>query len=320
MDKISVIVPVYNVEKYLKRCVESIIAQTYRNIEIILVNDGSTDNSPKICDEFALMDSRIKVIHKKNEGVSAARNTGIVISTGQFIAFCDSDDWLDVDMLSYLYQLMKKTSCEIASCPVWYDYDDKKRNSSELLNKEKIYNAKEAIIELHKGRYLHHWVWNNLFKRELIEKQRFSCKLSLGEDYVFMCKALDKCNGIIVGSKPKYHYFQRQSSVCNAGYTYKNYQSLLMYNQYRKYFIEKYPEYVNIFDAHFILEEMAVITAMIKNDKFNRSIIKQIQSHIKRHLREYFSENSVSFYYKVSAFLIVYSLNSFKVIYKLIKK
>lgn len=320
MDKISVIVPVYNVEKYLKRCVESILDQTYKNIEVILVDDGSTDNSPEICDEYALIDSRIKVIHKKNEGVSVARNIGIVNSTGQFIVFCDSDDWLDVDMISYLYQLMKKTSCDIASCPIWYDYDDKKRKTSRLLDKEKIYNSKEAIIELHKGRYLHHWVWNNLFKRELIEKQRFSCKLRLGEDYVFMCTAIDKCNGIIVGSNPKYHYFQRETSVCNAGYTYKNYQTLSMYNQYRKYFIKKYPEYANIFDAHFILEEMAVITAMIKNNEFNRVVIKQIQNHIKKHMRKYLCEKNVPVYYKVSAFFIVYSLKSFKVIYKVIKK
>ena len=106
--KISVILPVYNVEKYLRQCLDSVINQTYKNLEIILVNDGSTDNSGKICEEYALNDERIKVIHKENGGISSARNAAIDIAKGQYITFIDSDDDVELDYIDYLYDILKK--------------------------------------------------------------------------------------------------------------------------------------------------------------------------------------------------------------------
>ena len=106
-ELVSIIVPVYNVEKYIKKCVDSLITQTYSNLEIILVNDGSPDNSGKICDEYAQSDSRIKVIHKANGGLSDARNTGIDIAEGQYIFFLDSDDWIDCQCIEKLHNLIK---------------------------------------------------------------------------------------------------------------------------------------------------------------------------------------------------------------------
>ena len=115
-EKISVIVPIYKTEQFLSKCIDSIINQTYKNLEIILVDDGSPDNCPKICDEYAKRDNRIKVIHKENGGLSSARNAGIEIATGDFSAFVDSDDWIDSDMYESLVKLSDEYNADIAEC------------------------------------------------------------------------------------------------------------------------------------------------------------------------------------------------------------
>ena len=116
MDLISVIVPVYKVEAYLDRCVQSIVDQTYTNLEIILVDDGSPDRCPQMCDEWAKRDNRIRVIHKENGGLSDARNAGMQAASGTYIAFVDSDDWLELRCIEYLYQTAEKNACEIVGC------------------------------------------------------------------------------------------------------------------------------------------------------------------------------------------------------------
>ena len=124
MDLISVIVPIYQVEPYLDRCVKSIVNQTYKNIEIILVNDGSPDGCPAICDAWAERDSRVKVIHKENGGLSDARNAGLAVAAGELISFIDSDDWIEPDFLTALYDAMEQTGAEIAECATTYAAED----------------------------------------------------------------------------------------------------------------------------------------------------------------------------------------------------
>ena len=135
MPKISVIVPVYNVEKYLRKCIESILNQTFREFELILVDDGSTDSSGKICDEYALKDSRIKVIHKENGGASSARNAGLDVAKGEYIGFVDSDDWIEMDMYGELYRLIKENNTDISVCGINNIKDIKYKNENL---KEKI--------------------------------------------------------------------------------------------------------------------------------------------------------------------------------------
>lgn len=139
MDKlISVIVPIYNVEKYLTKCIESIINQTYENLEIILVDDGSPDNCPIICDEYAKRDSRVKVIHKKNGGLSDARNAGLDIATGEYIMFIDSDDFVEIDMMESMMNNMIDNNVDLVVCNIKYIYD----------NSEKVkYNQKDKVLD-----------------------------------------------------------------------------------------------------------------------------------------------------------------------------
>ena len=156
MPKISVIVPVYNCKKYIKKCVDSIINQTFKDLEIILIDDGSTDESGKICDELKLKDSRIKVIHQENKGVSAARNEGVKASSGDYISFVDGDDYLSEDMYEFLYDNLKKSGADISVCGIVNCF--LKEDGSEKMVKQSSFNGsgvlsgKEAMSEALKSR------------------------------------------------------------------------------------------------------------------------------------------------------------------------
>ena len=173
-DKISVIVPVYNVEKYLEKCIWSIINQTYSNLEIILIDDGSTDNSGKICDEFLEHDNRIKVVHKKNGGLSSARNAGLDIATGEYIGFVDSDDWIDVNMYDNLFKVAKQENSDIIECNFQKVYDGKEEEvkiyNSFVINS---FNNIEALKQHLNGKYFYRCVWNKLYRRILFKDIRF---------------------------------------------------------------------------------------------------------------------------------------------------
>ena len=153
-DLISIVVPIYNVEKYLEKCINSIIIQTYKNIEIILVNDGSTDSSGKICDIYLKKDKRIKVIHKKNGGLSDARNVGIENAKGKYIAFIDSDDFIDSDFIEILYNLIIEYNADVSCCKCNVIY--KKNKKQQVEEKINIFTNYEAINEmLYQGKVYH---------------------------------------------------------------------------------------------------------------------------------------------------------------------
>ena len=142
--KISVIVPIYNVEQYLRKCIDSIINQTYKNLEIILVDDGSWDNSPRICDEYAKRDNRIKVIHKKNGGLADARNTGLKMITGNYISFIDSDDYIEKTMYEKMIKVILKYNADIIECNLNYKYGNQLITMTEGY-KTQEFNRKDAF-------------------------------------------------------------------------------------------------------------------------------------------------------------------------------
>lgn len=197
---ISVIVPIYNTKKHLKRCIESIIYQSYRDIEILLIDDGSTDGSSSICDEYAVFDARIKVIHKINEGVSIARNTGIDLAHGEWIAFVDSDDWLERDFLSVLLQASEDQDVVISG------FSNEKTYSYEGLI-DYIRNVDKTF----KAHVCHH----KIIRAHLIQDNhlRFDARFALGEDYLFSLKVLLHSNSIRLIDYVGYHYEARYISV-----------------------------------------------------------------------------------------------------------
>ena len=181
MPKISIIVPVYNVEQYLPQCLDSIINQTFKDIEIICINDGSTDNSIKILEQYAQRDSRIKVLNQENQGLSVARNNGIAQATGEYVSFIDSDDFIHLEFLETLYQAIIQSNCDIAGCDFLKVYSNEipvKKNA-----KFKKYVSALDVL-LNKKNFIHFNVWNKLYKREIIKDIQFVENLYF-EDWVF---------------------------------------------------------------------------------------------------------------------------------------
>lgn len=208
---ISVIVPVYKTEKYIDRCVNSLVNQTYKDIEILLIDDGSPDNSPAICDEWAKKDSRIKVFHIKNSGVAVARRIGVDEAAGDYIMFVDSDDWVREDMCRYLISLIDSGDYKAAGCSYCLTSDDTEPPETD----EEVITVLDynGII---KGLYDYSlWsVWGKLFKKELFEKAEIpEIKLTVSEDLLTNFYIFKQCESIIVSNKEKYFYFRHSGSV-----------------------------------------------------------------------------------------------------------
>ena len=210
-EKISIIVPVYNVENFLNECVESLRNQTYSNIEIILVDDGSPDNCPCMCDEYAKIDSRIKVIHQSNGGVSVARNAGIEAATGEYIAFVDSDDFVEINYLEVLYNNLK--GCDMSECGLAMLYDDRVEKIREN-DMPKILSWKEYLTETNLNGFLSYAiVWAKLFKRTLFKGVRFPVGRINGEDESTTYKLVYNAKRVSRVYDNLYNYRQRESGA-----------------------------------------------------------------------------------------------------------
>ena len=212
MDElISVIVPVYNVEKYLEACINSILCQTYKNIEIILVDDGATDRSGKICDLYLKKDSRIKVIHKENGGLSDARNYGMKAATGECLVFVDSDDIVSADYVLHLYQLCKVNKTEIAVCQFCHCTNQSNAKFT-LCQTQKVYSSKAAIINMLYQKDILVSVGSKIFRRKIFDQTEFPVGL-LFEDSAVMYRLFEKAKSIVVSDAKLYGYVHRNDSI-----------------------------------------------------------------------------------------------------------
>ena len=220
-EMISVIVPIYNSEKYLDRCVESVVQQTYSNLEILLVNDGSVDSSGKLCDEWQKKDPRIRVIHKENGGLSDARNAGLDTALGDYIAFLDSDDFLAPDMLQNLLSAVKAADAKIGICNFLYVDEDSRPLSSRnrtLPIRDEVISGLEAVdrtmMDEEKGWY-YVTAWNKLYRKELFSDLRFPFG-KIHEDEFIAHYLLGKCDRIVCIRSVGYYYVQRPGSIIHS--------------------------------------------------------------------------------------------------------
>lgn len=220
--KISVIVPIYNVEKYLNRCMESLLSQTYNNIELILVDDGSTDNSSKLCDMYAKKSDRVVVIHKKNGGLGSARNAGVLASTGDYVTFIDSDDWVTVDAYGYMLNVLIEHNCDVVQCSfiqteeVCCPINDKEHidiyTNKDILNYYMYYSTKTGSYS----------VWKFLYKAELVKDIKFR-EGKINEDIDYNYKVLRRANRLAVSNQVKYFYYQNHESLSTGGLKKRDY-------------------------------------------------------------------------------------------------
>lgn len=245
MDLISVIVPVYKVEKYLDRCVQSIVDQTYRNLEIILVDDGSPDNCPAMCDAWAEKDSRIKVIHKENGGGAQARNVGIDYAKGQLIGFVDSDDFIQPNMYQYLYQILMETNCDIAECSFFTTDSDNSFKAEHINETLLILNTEDALKEHIHDRICRQLVWNKLYRRKSIDDIRM-VEGKFIDDEFFTYRVLSQAGKVVVSNQKLYAYRQHPDSVMHKNFTISRLQAVDAKCQRLEFLKSKFPNLVSV--------------------------------------------------------------------------
>lgn len=267
---ISVIVPSYNVAPYLQRCVDSLISQTYSNLEIILVDDGSTDDTGKLCDKIAESDSRIKVIHKENGGLSDARNAGIDIATGEFYSFIDGDDFIEPDTYEVMMKEMENPRVSIAAGG--FIVTDVQGNNRISMSPERQYLTKEeAFMDLLGGEnYITQSSCNKLFRSSLFEKIRYK-KGILNEDMEILPRLLDVSDDVVLLNKAVYHYIKKPGSITTADYSMERYRAIEVERDIYLLCKNKYPQlqpYASFYELKSLYEMLCNLVGCANHKDF----------------------------------------------------
>lgn len=282
MDLISIIVPMYKTEKYLKKCVESIQNQTYKNLEIILVNDGSPDNCLKIAQSLAKEDERIKVISQENGGLSKARNTGISNASGKYLGFIDSDDYIDKDMFLKLYNLCEKNHSNMAICG-WYVEKNEKLNPSKFVINKESFTPKEAIELLLSHVSFDNFVCNKLFKKELFEEITFPVGEVL-EDLRIMYKLISRSNSISITQEPLYYYVQHDTSITAKLHNELDIQAFSAFETRKKELLEMYPDLKSKILANYSTANKMYFMISLKSANRNKNFEKKCIHNMRKNI------------------------------------
>lgn len=256
--KISVIVPAYNVRNYLEACIDSIINQTYTNLEIILVDDGSTDGTAELCDNLLTLDERIKVIHKENGGAADARNTGIDAATGEYISFIDGDDCIDIEMYSTMLSYFDER-VSIVSCGINYQEVSGSKRIVDMGNEVVIFSGEQALADMLKVRkgIIGCSPCNKIYNRKLFQQIRFK-KGIIGEDIELLYRLYLNCDKIICINQPFYYYIKREGSVTTSSFSPKKMDFISTAQQIER-FVEVY--YPNLLIPSYLYELMWLLSA-----------------------------------------------------------
>ncbi len=283
-ELISVIVPVYNSWRYTKKCIETIVNQTYKNLEILLIDDGSTDKSGLVCDEWQKKDERIIVIHKENGGAADARNTGLDIAKGTIIAFVDGDDYIEQDMIEILYKNMIETGAQIVSGGYFKEYFYSE--TVEYAKENYIMTPKEAYERMLTRNDFGNEIWDRLYKKELFEDLRFELN-KIPEDVGMTFKILDKANKISHIDKPVYHYIQRQGSVEHKKYEIAQTGAVDFSEELIKLMEKKYPNLVGYAEKFFVMALNNNIVLCYRNGfkEEYKKLIEKSKIYMKRILK-----------------------------------
>ena len=321
MPEISIIVPVYKVEGYLKKCIESICNQTIKDIEIILVDDGSPDRCGEICDYYSKKDSRIRVIHKENGGLSDARNVGLEIATGKYIGFVDSDDFVSSDMFELLFDLCGKNNTSIAGCDLAYVYDGTDRVDYCSNAQEYIMTSSEFFeLMLDVQKNVRTGVWNKLYKRELFNNVRFP-KGKFFEDVGTMYKLIFQADMISYVSVPGYYYLkQREGAITNEKYSIREYDRLEMSLNMVEYIKKYQPQLQNVVIGYRAVNcHLTIINSMIESKINDTNMIQIIKSDLKRYYFQ-IAHSGISVFKKMQLLLLLINFDLYKHFYLKLKK
>lgn len=316
---VSIIIPIYNVELYLERCIKSVIQQSYKKLEIILVNDGSQDNSAQICDRYAKMDERIVVLHKKNGGLSDARNCGLSNAKGEYITFLDSDDYLNTEYINYLVQLLEKNNAELSMCGYQkvYDTPKSKNESVDKINAEEIISG-ETALERFCYQKIQQEAWAKLYKKELFSDIKFPVG-KLYEDYGTIYKIFYKCKKIAIGNEKLYYYYQRANSIMNTAFSIRDMDRAVLTDEFLifiKYFapsLEQASQSRALISYSILLRDCPLNVELKKERQY---IVKKMKEYAKQVRKD----KNAPFRIKIIAIFTKISIRGTRYIGKLMQK
>ncbi|MDT2827539.1 glycosyltransferase [Enterococcus viikkiensis] len=310
MCEISIIVPVYNAEKYLNKCVDSILNQTFKDFELILVDDGSHDNSGAICDEYVEKDLRVKVVHQKNGGVSRVRNKGIEIAKGKYIGFVDSDDFIAEDMYELLYNNLLKEKADLSICGIYDVYKGKKleKNSPNYL----ITNREEAVKLILEAKIVSVHPVNKLYKKRLFEGVIYPDG-SITEDAAVMFHLLENADVIVIDTTQKYYYYHRENSITTKPFSSLDLKTIEVWQDNEIYIKEKYPQYYSIAHTRVCWANLIVLDKLLMSDSNYLTERKKIICFLRNNFsfimkNDYFTRNR-----KISMMLLQINVNLYKI-------
>ena len=284
MALLSVVVPAYKAEAYLETCLESILNQTMKDFELIVVDDGSPDKTGEIADRISQQDARVRVVHKKNEGAIQARKCGIEAATGNWIAFVDADDRLEPNMYAELLQIGEEENADIV-CAAYYEDSPDGKSLPRLFEGglTQSFTVEQAIRAMHTLTGIGPFMWNKIHKRELFENLHHPQGNLVGEDYFLEMEMLQKSDRIFQLNKPLYHYVVHPGSLSRSGFDEQRKVSYELHKKLRTELLKKYPRIANEIWACYLREETAVLVSMGRNGHYDSRVAVEITQDARRH-------------------------------------
>lgn len=320
-DIILVVVPIYKVERYLKSCVDSILNQTYKNLQVILVDDGSPDSCPQICDEYAKYDKRVQVIHKENGGLSDARNAGIDSASGKYITFVDSDDFIFPEMIARLYELCEKYQADLSMCQCIHgkdkDFLDFVRGRKDIGEvKEDIFENEEKLRAYLISRKIDIVIWKKLYKMELFQSLRFP-KGKLHEDAFVTYILIDNADKVIVTNEVGYFYRKNPQSIMNSGFAVQKFHLIEAKLKQLRYIEEKHPKLRLYACAGVIYACNCCLEGMVLQGYFEKKAEKWIQRLYRKYTFMYIKARNIGIGGKMLALLAFVNTQLARFVFKL---
>ena len=311
--KLSVIIPVYQVEEYLEECVNSVLNQHFKDYEIILVDDGSKDGCPLICDEYAKKYDSIKVIHKENGGLSSARNAGLEIAQGEFVSFIDSDDYIEKDMFSSMMKHQLAQNADVVICGRYYLYGNTRKIKSHQ-NVYKTMNNAEAIALMNTNilGYYDVAAWDKIYRKKLFDGIRYP-EGKLSEDWYTTYKIFDRANTIVYDSSPKYVYRQREASITHSRKI--NYSPIEASKEVLDFVKDNYPDYIREAEFAYVYAAIGVIDNIIEQDEIDRNKIFEIRKQIVPYLSRTIKYPGLRGKRKIQAVMVKYCIRLYILVF-----
>lgn len=299
---VSILLPCYNVEAYLPKCLDTVLAQTYTNLQIVLIDDGSKDGTWQVMQEYAAMDARIEIYHQENQGVAATRNHLLEKIKGDYVLFVDSDDWIELDMVEFLLSKLTSNDADVAMCGNVINDDKVKAEHSE-----KIYDRETTIREFLFHNELRGSLWNKLVKTSLLHNLNFHCGISYGEDALFCWHFFQNMQRLVLTDKELYHYRMVNNSLCHSSFGPKKLSAHYAWLQICDETSKWWPQYLNIAQARHCIEDILLLRDAAHCHYQNTDEIRMLQNTIKQYRHTLNEVDITSNNMKLYAFIASYS-------------